>query len=56
MAKDAKGHGSDGRGAHSEGVQNVGKLQAGIKWLPNGSKQVTIKHQDGEYAVPNGRR
>jgi hypothetical protein len=54
MAKDAKGHGSDARGAHSAGVQQVGKLQAGIKVLPSGNKQITIKHQDGEYAIPNG--
>ena len=49
--KDAKGHGSD---AHSSGVQQVGKMQPGTKMLPSGQKQVTIKHQDGEYAIPNG--
>ncbi len=44
MAKDAKGHGSEARGgtaAHQAGVNMVG-----------GKKQITIFHQDGEYAVP----
>jgi hypothetical protein len=41
-------------GAHSQGVQQVGRPQAGVKMMGDGSKQVTIKHQDGEYAIPNG--
>lgn len=42
--KDAKGHGSESRGgaaAHQAGVNHVG-----------GVRQITIFHQDGEYAVP----
>jgi hypothetical protein len=50
--KDAKGHGSDSRGAaaHQAGIKQIGGGNGG----PGAGTQITIKHQDGEYAVPNG--
>lgn len=47
--KDAKGHGSNPRG----GAAGAAAHQAGVMQL-GGQKQITIFHQDGEYAVPNG--
>ena len=62
MAKDAKGHGSNARG--SMGKLDTGMMtpamqrmigqpahQAGVNMV-GGKKQITIFHQDGEYAVP----
>lgn len=69
MAKDAKGHGSDAKGAESNpfpasyrqhalwnrahGISPAAPVahQTGVNMV-GGQRQITIFHQDGEYAVP----
>lgn len=58
--KDAKGHGSDKHTAsmlaEGGGPKAVAApIHPGAAGRSDGGKQVTILHQDGEYAVPNGK-
>jgi hypothetical protein len=52
MAKDAKGHGSDARGAHSSGVDQIGKS---IPISPKAVKIIAKNATSGFSVTPSGK-